>query len=364
MGKRKKKKLPEEEVFEETTEEEEVDTSTDEDSEKEQRKYKPYFVSDYSRRYPEDSVLVDFVVFIESNEEKKPIGTRDMMSLSTHIKRFNKGIKYLQSMNKYKIGVHFEKPSLANAFLNNVTFLNEYQMKASIPAVGTEITGVITNVPNNLSNSRIFAMLTTYRKIICVKRIMRKRQNDAGRSFLQPTGTVAITFASNVLPDHVDLHGWRFLVNQYIPPVKQCYNCLRYGHLAKYCKNSMKCSICTENHSYKDCNMTPDKAVCIHCKGNHLSISGQCPVKKQKIKENQAKLHKTPFVDLFNKNEFPELNKKNPKDALMSLLKNDDIINIILNTVIKVLTLNKSNEQTTISSQLVKDVLIDTMKPK
>ncbi|KPI97670.1 hypothetical protein RR46_07417 [Papilio xuthus] len=57
MGKRKKKKLPEE-VFEESTEEEEVDTSTDEDSEKEQRKYKPYFVSDYSRRYPEDSVLV------------------------------------------------------------------------------------------------------------------------------------------------------------------------------------------------------------------------------------------------------------------------------------------------------------------
>ncbi|CAK1591850.1 unnamed protein product [Parnassius mnemosyne] len=68
---------------------------------------------------------------------------------------------------------------------------------------------------------------------------MRKHKNDARRSLLQPTGTVAITFASNVLPDHVDLHGWRFVVNQYIPPVKQCYNCLRYGHLAKYCKNSV-----------------------------------------------------------------------------------------------------------------------------
>ncbi|CAG4969897.1 unnamed protein product [Parnassius apollo] len=159
MGKRSKKKLPGEEVFEETTEEEEVDTSAEEDSEKEQRKYKPYFVSDYNRRYPEDSVLVEFVVFVESNDER-PIGTRDMKSLSTHMKRFNKGIKYLQSMNKYKIGINFEKPSLANAFLNNVTFLNEYKTKASIPAVGTEISGVITNVPTNLSNSRIFGMLT------------------------------------------------------------------------------------------------------------------------------------------------------------------------------------------------------------
>ncbi|CAG4962477.1 unnamed protein product [Parnassius apollo] len=49
------------------------------------------------------------------------------------------------------------------------------------------------------------------RKIICVKRIMRKLKNDAGRSLIQPTDTVAITFAFNVLPDHVDLHGWRFV---------------------------------------------------------------------------------------------------------------------------------------------------------
>ncbi|CAG4954238.1 unnamed protein product [Parnassius apollo] len=63
-------------------------------------------------------------------------------------------------------------------------------------------------------------------KIICVKRIMRKLKNDAGRSLMQPMGTVVITFASNVLPDHVDLYGWRFVLNQYITPVKQCYNCL------------------------------------------------------------------------------------------------------------------------------------------
>ncbi|CAG4948704.1 unnamed protein product [Parnassius apollo] len=82
MGKHRKKLLGEE-VFEETTKEE-AGTSTEEDSEKEQRKYKPYYVSDYNRRYPEDSVLIDFVVFVESNDERRPIGTQDMMSLYTY----------------------------------------------------------------------------------------------------------------------------------------------------------------------------------------------------------------------------------------------------------------------------------------
>ncbi|CAK1580628.1 unnamed protein product [Parnassius mnemosyne] len=49
-GNVEKKLSGEEEVFEETTEEEEIDTSTEEDPDKEQRKYKPYFVSDYNRR--------------------------------------------------------------------------------------------------------------------------------------------------------------------------------------------------------------------------------------------------------------------------------------------------------------------------
>ncbi|CAG4974796.1 unnamed protein product [Parnassius apollo] len=43
---------------------------------------------------------------------------------------------------------------------------------------------------------------------------MRKLKNDAGRNLMQPMGTVAITFASNVLPDHVDLHGWRFVIGK------------------------------------------------------------------------------------------------------------------------------------------------------
>lgn len=96
-------------------------------------KSKTYFVSDHTRRYPEDSALTGFPVFIESADQAKPIGTRDIIQLSSHIKRFNKGIKYLQSINKYKIGVHFENPTLANTFLCNQTFMKEYRFKVSIP---------------------------------------------------------------------------------------------------------------------------------------------------------------------------------------------------------------------------------------
>lgn len=155
MGKRKKKaKDPDiaDDNFEaDCSEVEESSSDSDDDP---AAKYKPYFVTDYNRRYPEDSGLTDFVVFIESADEKCPISMRDMMSLSSNLKRFNKGVKYLKAMNKYKVGVHFEKAALANAFLNNKTFLHQYRFKASIPATGSEVTGVIQNVPANLSNNK------------------------------------------------------------------------------------------------------------------------------------------------------------------------------------------------------------------
>lgn len=239
------------------------------DIDKDQDKYKPYRVTDYSRRYPEDSAVgSEFIVFVESTVTEQPIGTKDMMALNGCFSRFVKGIKYLKKINKFKIGVIFERPSLANAFLDNTTFLKEQGIKAQIPAQCTELTGVITSVPTDMSNKKIFKVLASSKKIICVRRIMKKIDGS-----LQPTQTVTITFASSTsLPDYVFLKMWRIPVLPYIPPVKQCFKCLRYDHLAKFCKNAQRCSICTEAHSFKDCKVPIAQATCKHCSGNHISI--------------------------------------------------------------------------------------------
>ncbi|CAH2109130.1 unnamed protein product [Euphydryas editha] len=226
--------------------------------------YAPYRVNDYLRRYPEDITGNEYIVFVESTEET-PIGTRDMMYLNNCFTRFIKGIKYLKKINKYKVGIIFEKPSLANAFLDNVTFLKQQKLRALIPANTTEITGVITDVPIDMSNKKIFRALSSSKKIICVRRIMRKVKIE-DKFENQPTKTVAITFAASaVLPDAVCLKMWRLPVIPYIAPVKQCFNCLRYGHLAKFCKNAVCCSICTERHNFRSCVTPVQNAKCINC---------------------------------------------------------------------------------------------------
>jgi hypothetical protein len=287
--------------------------------------------------------------------------------LSSCLRRYNKGVKFFRSLNKFKIGVYFEKPTLANAFLNNKTFLQDNNFKANIPASSTEITGIIRNVPIKYSNKKIYTMLSSYKKIISIRRFFRKVFIDGGGFTREPTQTIAITFAATVLPDYVDLDGWRHNITPYIPPVKQCYRCLRYGHISKFCKNAERCSICNNNHNYKDCSVSKDKAVCVHCNGNHISISGQCPIKIKKIAENREKYNPPTFASLFDKKSFPVLkpvDKKPEQPNLMSILNTDSLsMEVLLESIIKLITLNKT-QNTTISTKNVLEVLNETLRNK
>lgn len=312
--------------------------------EDETNKYAPYRVTDYSRRYPEDSAVGhELIVFVESTNDI-PIGSRDLMYISSCFTRFVKGTKFLKKINKFKIGVVFDKPNFANAFLDNVTFLREQNLKASIPAGSTELTGVIHSVPIDMSNKKIFKAISSSKKIICVRRIMRKAKIDNTYQ-LVPTQTVTVTFASSTsLPEHVFIKMWRIPVVPYIPPVKQCFKCLRFGHLAKFCHNSERCSICTEAHNFKDCTSSPDKAICVHCNGNHLSISGQCPIKQKKIEENKNKFTRTSFSEALKSNHFPKINKEKDSHQLLEMiLSNEKALNLLTESLIKIITLNKTD---------------------
>jgi len=58
--------------------------------------------------------------------------------------------------------------------------------------------------------------------------------------------------------------------------VIRCYNCQRYGHLAKFCANSRCCDLCGEHHSvYDKCQKD---IYCVNCSGGHPAFSQQCPV--------------------------------------------------------------------------------------
>lgn len=325
--------------------------------------FKPYRVPNYIRQYSVDSGNIDFIVFYESANREKPISDRDLMTLGNILKRNNKGIKQFKRINKYKIGAIFERPAMANAALNNMSFLKDQDLIATIPAASTEVTGVIRSVPCYLSNSKIYKALSSYKSVVSVRRFM-KRVRDGNKTDLEPTQSVAITFACSQLPDSVDLNSWRFEVSPYLPPVKQCLKCLRYGHIAKFCKNAQKCSVCTESHSYKECTKDIKEAICCNCNGNHIAISSQCPIKKKKIEEMKIKTRTVPYSELFNEKSFPTLGSK-PTLQLESLFNSEQFMSIIISTITKLITMKTvDNNKTPICSSSIKSTLLETLKNK
>lgn len=354
MGRKKPKKRKSDESVESP------DPSTDQETEsdtEDQDKYLPYRARNYSRKYPDNLGNVEYIVFL-SHLDERPISEGTRMAISKNTQRVA-GIKHMRIMNKFKVGVVFDNANNANMFLSNSKFMDDLKLTPTIPAGATEVTGVLTRVPVDMSNYKIFSLIASTRNIIQVRRFMRRVKSDDGRVKQEPTQTVAVTFASTELPDYVYLDRWRHEVKPYIPPVKQCLKCLRYGHISKFCKNSARCSICGDAHSFKECTVQSENAKCCNCQGNHIAISSLCPVKKQKQTETQLKAKTIPYSELFNEKNFPHLN---PEKVYANFMNSDHFMNLLVKSVVKIMSLNKNKEN--ISTNNIKNILKETFTDK
>lgn len=58
----------------------------------------------------------------------------------------------------------------------------------------------------------------------------------------------------------------------------QCFNCQKFGHMAKMCTSIEKCGQCAENHNTRACSKDKEKRCC-NCGKKHEAWSQSCPVK-------------------------------------------------------------------------------------
>ena len=73
----------------------------------------------------------------------------------------------------------------------------------------------------------------------------------------------------------------------------QCFKCQKFGHIAKNCKSSPRCSQCGGEHKIENGKMekcTANTKKCPNCGGQHSSSYGGCAKIKNKIKEIKEKL--------------------------------------------------------------------------
>ena len=110
-----------------------------------------------------------------------------------------------------------------------------------------------------------------------------KPRNPIAKPFL-------ISFKSDTLPNNIHIPGEyrQTKVYPYSERPMQCFNCQKYGHVAKRCRTAYSiCGKYGENHDTKTC--TSESVCCYLCKGALTTTSRECPVrqKEEKIMEVQ-----------------------------------------------------------------------------
>lgn len=277
-------------------------------------------------------------VFLEKNNNEN-IGRLHPMVVG-HIlhKKLNiPNIMKIEKVGRNRIRVELKSIKDANNLVNN-TLLKAENLNAYIPKNLLERKGIIKYVDTTFDDKYLFENLMSPYRITEVNRFKRKIITEDGNAKLIPKQTVLLTFEGNVLPKNVYLNYVSCVVEPYIQKVIQCYNCLRYGHVAKQCNNTTSlCLNCGKSKDNEHKCRDPQDRFCIYCKTTeHKSISKSCPKH-----EEQAKIKK---LMAENNLTFIE-SKQNLKTNYSNVLKNNLCNTVDTSFSINYPTINTNNAE-------------------
>lgn len=148
--------------------------------------------------------------------------------------------------NRYKISLTFDNYISANEFVKSC-FVKEHKLKAFVPSYKVIKSGLVRDIPLELTESDIIENSSTNGliKILKVRRLNRKEINKETKVLKWvPSTTCIITFREQILPKNIYLFYNSLPVELYSEPTIICHICARFGHLRKNCRSKPRCAIC------------------------------------------------------------------------------------------------------------------------
>ena len=114
--------------------------------------------------------------------------------------------------------------------------------------------------------------------------------------------------------------------------VSQCFNCQNFSHSAKNCRSKIKCLICGEGHSHKECpNREAKKPKCANCKGPRVASYKGCPeYKKQAFRLHVVNNQKS-YAKVVGQNSLPQ-----PKAQQTFSFTAEQLTKFVANVVIQI----------------------------
>lgn len=227
----------------------------------------------FKRYYKQENNGPYEVIIQDKNKQKL-----NPFTIGKIIKHNHSNISHIIQTGK-NITVTCNTYSAANSLVDSA---NLKQYNVFVPTNKIYTVGVV-NIDPDIPNEEILQDIESEFEIIQIQRLKRSLNKT-----LVDTSFVKIIFDSDKLPEYVYLNYVRLKVNIYMMPVKQCFRCFAYGHVASSpCNRPRLCRDCGKDFHSGECQTT---LKCINCNLPHSSNSKRCPEyqRQRKIKERMS----------------------------------------------------------------------------
>lgn len=204
----------------------------------------------------------------------------------------------MKKLGYSKIAVTLKNFEICNSVVANQP-LKDRNITAFIPTFKIARQGIIKNVPTDITEDEIREGIGEKHRINNIKRLNRRIRTN-GESQLVPSQTISITFLGQGLPKYIHLYNVKHEISPFVPPVKICFACFRFGHIMQQCRGHKRCVFCTQkaHGEGEECPRAGLSPICANCGGFHKSPDQSCPsFTKQKHIRALAAARNIPLIE-------------------------------------------------------------------
>lgn len=243
-----------------------------------------------------------FLVYIDLNDAPAENGKRkplNQIRLGSTLNTIGaRDITAIKKIGYRRCKVIFSSFKSANWIVLNENLKN-YELSARILPSFLMKFGLVFGVPTELTDAQLSDMVE-YNPDFPVRSIERVFRKDRSTGELIATTRVKIGFKSAHVPDEIKF-GYAIMdCKYYIPNIRQCFKCQKFGHQAEHCKSNQVCINCGGPHSKNEC--ANSFKCCANCGGSHAANDRNCI-----MRERYMKIHKIMVLQNLN---FKEAEKK------------------------------------------------------
>ena len=238
-------------------------THTDSDTEHEK---------DLSKKSPPSANFPRFIVMKPTYSEQSLTKLSPFAVEKSILGRYGT-VKQVKKLKDGSLLIEVEKSIQAQLILDTQTFL-DIEVDADAHHSLNTSKGVIRDHHQDLkdmTDEDIRKELST-QGVLKVNRFILKKDGKEIK-----TNTLFLTFDFPKPPEKIKIGYYIANVQPYIPNPLRCFQCQKFGHSKRWCKNKPACWKCgCEGHDGSECSS--ETTCCLNCKGDHYASSKSCPV--------------------------------------------------------------------------------------